>query len=352
MTCHDGVRRVVGGRKVKGQRLVLDAASRASTASCGLSTSSSPYPTLLDSPSVSHRRGERFWPRRGGNGHALGLCTATRTRLTDVWTQSERNGGRHAEPPLAKSQHSACYLHFAANAVTDSNSRKPPRLSLAKPRAASTAVVHVMDRGGLVFESPHGLADICPRLQVGVTTLEALSMAHAPLPLAPRGFGETMRKDAWWLEPLVVFIGLSTFVVYSTWAAFQGNHYTFGPYLSPFYAELSAIAARAIRSNRWGRLSAVPPALLILRAPGVCRFTGYYRGAYYNAFLADLRVRGGEHANVSRENSLPLIMQERTPLLLYLASDHSVLGGMFVRMWFTTRQAMRRRHWFRDLFSP
>ena len=36
-----------------------------------------------------------------------------------------------------------------------------------------------------------------------------------------RRFGETSRLDNWWLEPLVVFIGLSTFVVYSTWAALQ-----------------------------------------------------------------------------------------------------------------------------------
>src|SRR5262249_44684546 len=49
-----------------------------------------------------------------------------------------------------------------------------------------------------------------------------------------RSFGETMRRDAWWVQPLVVFLGLGTFIVYSTWAAFQGNHYRFGHYLSPF----------------------------------------------------------------------------------------------------------------------
>ena len=51
-----------------------------------------------------------------------------------------------------------------------------------------------------------------------------------------RSFGETARRDAWWVQPLVVFLGLSTFIVYSTWAAFQGAHYRFGPYLSPFYS--------------------------------------------------------------------------------------------------------------------
>jgi len=29
------------------------------------------------------------------------------------------------------------------------------------------------------------------------------------------------RSDAWWVAPVVVFLGLGTFVGYSTWAAFQ-----------------------------------------------------------------------------------------------------------------------------------
>ena len=52
----------------------------------------------------------------------------------------------------------------------------------------------------------------------------------------PRGFGQTQRRDAWWATPTIVFIALSAFVVYATWAAFQNAHYTFGPYLSPFYS--------------------------------------------------------------------------------------------------------------------
>ena len=44
-------------------------------------------------------------------------------------------------------------------------------------------------------------------------------------------FGQTQRRDWWWLKPLVVFLGLSTFIGYSTWAAFQGAHYHWGPYL-------------------------------------------------------------------------------------------------------------------------
>ena len=63
-------------------------------------------------------------------------------------------------------------------------------------------------------------------------------MAQAAWPVVERRFGQTRRRDAWWVQPLVTFLGLSAFVVYSTWAAFQGNHYEFGPYLSPFYSPL------------------------------------------------------------------------------------------------------------------
>ncbi len=58
----------------------------------------------------------------------------------------------------------------------------------------------------------------------------------APVRVTVRRFGETSRRDIWWVQPLLVFLGLSTFLVYATWAAFQGEHYTFGPYLSPFYS--------------------------------------------------------------------------------------------------------------------
>ena len=61
-------------------------------------------------------------------------------------------------------------------------------------------------------------------------------MTHPELTLTEHRFGQTTRRDAWWVQPLVVFIGLSTFVIYSTWAAFQNAHYNFGPYLSPFYS--------------------------------------------------------------------------------------------------------------------
>src|SRR5206468_12669650 len=41
--------------------------------------------------------------------------------------------------------------------------------------------------------------------------------------LSRRSFGETMRADVWWIQPLLVLVGLSIFIVYSTWAALQGT---------------------------------------------------------------------------------------------------------------------------------
>ena len=61
-------------------------------------------------------------------------------------------------------------------------------------------------------------------------------MEQVQVTLPVRRFGETSRRDAWWVQPLVVFLGLSTFVAYSTWAAFQGQYYHAGPLLSPMYS--------------------------------------------------------------------------------------------------------------------
>jgi hypothetical protein len=93
----------------------------------------------------------------------------------------------------------------------------------------------------------------------------------------PRRFGETERRDAWWLQPLVVFLVLGAFVVYATWAAFQGEHYAWGPYLSPFYSpELFGDFHHAWFGPQPGWYPGwLPwsPAFLILWAPGRFRLT-------------------------------------------------------------------------------
>ncbi len=46
-------------------------------------------------------------------------------------------------------------------------------------------------------------------------------MQVIPVQAVQRGFGQTSRRDAWWAVPLGVFLGLSSFLVYTTWAMFQ-----------------------------------------------------------------------------------------------------------------------------------
>ena len=159
-----------------------------------------------------------------------------------------------------------------------------------------------------------------------------------------RSFGQTMRKDVWWLQPLVVFLGLSAFIVYSTWAAFQGVHYSFGPYLSPFYSpEIFGISPHSWLGEFpkwWPAFLPYSPAFLILWAPGGFRLTCYYyRGAYYKAFWADPpSCTVSEPRKLYRgEKSFPLIMQNIHRYFLYLAFVFLVILSYDVwkALWFT-----------------
>jgi hypothetical protein len=144
--------------------------------------------------------------------------------------------------------------------------------------------------------------------------------------LKSSSFGSTSRPDTWWLQPLVVFMGFSAFIAYSTWAAFQGAHYAFGNYLSPFYSpEIFGSSPHAIFGDQpdwWPGWLPFSPAFLILWAPGGFRFTCYYyRGAYYKAFWADpSNCAVAEPRDAYRgENSFPLIIQNIHRYFLYIA---------------------------------
>ena len=151
-------------------------------------------------------------------------------------------------------------------------------------------------------------------------------MEAIPVRVVPRGFGETNRRDAWWATPIVVFVGLGAFVGYSTWAAFQNAHYTFGPYLSPFYApEIWGDSPHAWLGPKpawWPSLAPFSPALLILPFPGLFRFTcSYYRGAYYKAFWADTVscAVGEPRKSYWGEQWLPLIFQNAHRYFMWIA---------------------------------
>src|SRR4051812_30148363 len=172
-------------------------------------------------------------------------------------------------------------------------------------------------------------------------------MATEVVQLTRRRFGETMRRDAWWIQPLVVFVVLTCFLVYATWAAFQNKFYSFGNYLSPFYSPLLFSDS----PHAWihgARPSWIPsflpfsPALLILPFPAGFRLTCYYyRGAYYKGFWADPpSCAVGEPRHSYRgERYLPLVLQNVHRYFLYFALIFLVIlaHDAYRAMWFFNR---------------
>ena len=151
-------------------------------------------------------------------------------------------------------------------------------------------------------------------------------MDGVSVPLTRRGFGQSTRRDAWWVTPAAVFTILSAFVVYATWAAFQGQYYHWGPYLSPFYSpELFGDSPHAWFGPKpavWPDWLPFSAALLILPFPGLFRFTCYYyRGAYYKAFWSDPPscAVGEPRKSYWGEASFPLILQNVHRYFLYFA---------------------------------
>ena len=127
-------------------------------------------------------------------------------------------------------------------------------------------------------------------------------------------FGETQRRDDWWVEILPVVILLGGFGLYATLRAFEGTYYKWGPYLSPFYSPLID------EGHHWWKLS---PALLILAGPLGFRTTCYYyRKAYYRAFFLDppaCAVGESGKRNYKGETAFPFILQNIHRYFLYLA---------------------------------
>jgi hypothetical protein len=116
------------------------------------------------------------------------------------------------------------------------------------------------------------------------------------------GFLATYRTDRWWFEPLWTGVGFLIFVLYANWAAFQGDHYFYGGYLSPFYSpvlftDLARAGAAPIDhavfgewpawlQNIWPSFLPSSPAWLILAGPLSFRLTCYYyRKFYYRSYF-------------------------------------------------------------------
>jgi hypothetical protein len=181
----------------------------------------------------------------------------------------------------------------------------------------------------------------------GTFLLGRVSMAEARMSLpVVRGFGETSRRDTWWVQPVAVFLGLSTFIVYSTWAALQGEYYNYtgngADYLSPFYSPELVGGENSWFGGKpswWPGFVPFSAAILILWAPAGFRFTCYYyRGAYYKAFWADPPscAVGEPRKSYWGEHSLPLILQNIHRYFMYIAMIFLVFlaHDVYRALWF------------------
>jgi len=173
-------------------------------------------------------------------------------------------------------------------------------------------------------------------------------MAYTATLPKQRPFASTTRSDVWWMQPLLVFLGFSAFIIYSTWAAFQGANYWYdgngANYLSPFYSpELFGTAQHpgifGAMPGWWPGWLPYSPAFLIMWIPAGFRFTCYYyRGAYYKAFWLDpVNCAVGEpRKSYLGERYFPLIIQNVHRYFLYLALIFILILGhdAWKAMWF------------------
>jgi hypothetical protein len=168
-----------------------------------------------------------------------------------------------------------------------------------------------------------------------VTTLE--DVRSTPVVLGGvRGGPEvpTLRRDRWWVQPVITVTVLTLFVGYSTWAAFVNKDYFAGPsmhrnLISPFYSP--CLTGSCVPGSHpswvisWWTIS---PALLILIFPLGFRLTCYYyRRAYYRSFwLAPPGCAVSDaHGTYTGESRFPLVLQNVHRYFFYFGLIFNVL---------------------------
>ena len=145
----------------------------------------------------------------------------------------------------------------------------------------------------------------------------------------------TLRTDRWWLQPLLVFLGLTAFVVYGLVRTASQSHY-FVPayhYLTPFASpcvSASCVPGSSHLGVWFGTFPAMVP-LAIVTLPFLLGFRltcYYYRKAYYRSFwLSPPACAVPEpRAGYTGETRFPLIVQNVHRYFLYFALLISALN--------------------------
>jgi hypothetical protein len=136
----------------------------------------------------------------------------------------------------------------------------------------------------------------------------------------PRRLGATMRRDRWWVQPVLVVTALTLFGIYSILRVILSKHYaitTDGAHLqSPFFSpDLPGIFS--FNTN-------LPWAFLVLWAPLGLRSTCYYyRKSYYRSFFLAppaCAVAGVARRRYTGETKFPLVLNNLHRIFFYLAA--------------------------------
>ncbi len=139
-------------------------------------------------------------------------------------------------------------------------------------------------------------------------------MAQAVAAPHRRGFRSTLRTDAWWFEPALVFLSIGIFFGWLAVSIFLDRWaYEIGPYLSPVYEP------KLIDTNKSLLIS---PALVVLLGPVPFRATCYYyRRAYYRSyFLSPPACAVGDVGRSFKgEKTLPFVLQNLHRFFMYSA---------------------------------
>lgn len=152
-------------------------------------------------------------------------------------------------------------------------------------------------------------------------------MADLDIPLHRIRFGQSSRRDTWWLQPLLTAVGLTIGFGYLTWGLLQPSHYWAAPYLTPLaspllFGEGPHAWFGPEKPGWWPATLPLLPGLFIAGFPGGFRLTCYYyRGTYYKAFWADPPncAVGEPRTEYRGEHKLPLILQNVHRYFLYFA---------------------------------
>jgi len=135
---------------------------------------------------------------------------------------------------------------------------------------------------------------------------------------------KTFRTDKWWLQPLTTVAVLVSFIIYSTWRAFENAHYFVEPLISPFYSPClatSCVEKSSLLGTPIGAWWVLSPALLILVFPLGFRMTCYYyRKAYYRSFwMSPPACAVAEpHSKYTGETRQPLLLQNSHRFFFYI----------------------------------